>query len=352
MEISEVKRKIIDLVYSRNRPVFDGVENEWWKKDGTPRTRRIIIVYNPRSSKAMFVKDKVFGPLREIKGVMIGKYEIQPTDVDDNAKRLAEFLLDGDIVVTAGGDGTATIGLNGVILSEKIVRFMALPYGNFNDMARTLAKISGGELYPLEAKIDGEHYRYAACYFTLGMFAESTEIFDGEETRKKLRKGNKGMMFSIMTLMSWYFKNKRRKFMPKFQLTMEVKKERGGAQNNERDGNSFTRIVELETKTRKVSDYLAVNGATMAKMMRGDEKCSLSRTEFLSATGRLTSFFRLVIFMMRSVLFKVPARVVKEAILDFSEEGEIEIQAEGEYKKVSGVKQIVISKSEQAVKIL
>ena len=137
MEISEVKRKIIDLVYSRNRLVFDGVENEWWKKDGTPRMRRIIIVYNPRSSKAMFVKDKVFGPLREIKGVMIGKYEIQPTDVDDNAKRLAEFLLDGDIVVTAGGDGTATIGLNGVILSEKIVRFMALPYGNFNDMART-----------------------------------------------------------------------------------------------------------------------------------------------------------------------------------------------------------------------
>ena len=87
-------------------------------------------------------------------------------------------------------------------------------------------------------------------------------------------------------------------------------------------------------------------------MMRGDEKCSLSRTEFLSATGRLTSFFRLVAFMMRSVLFKVPARVVREAILDFSEEGEVEIQAEGEYKKVSGVKQIVISKSEQAVKIL
>ena len=56
--------------------------------------------------------------------------------------------------------------------------------------------------------------------------------------------------------------------------------------------------------------------------------------------------------MMRSVLFKVPARVVREAILDFSEEGEIEIQAEGEYKKVSGVEQIVISKSEQAVKIL
>ena len=140
--------------------------------------------------------------------------------------------------------------------------------------------------------------------------------------------------------------------MPKFQLAMEVKNERGGVRNNEGDGNSFTRIVELETKTRKVSDYLAVNGATVAKMMKGDGKYSLSQTEFLSATGKLTSFFRLIVFMMRSVLFKVPARVVKEATLDFSEEGEIEIQAEGEYKKVSGVKQIVISKSEQAVKIL
>ena len=160
------------------------------------------------------------------------------------------------------------------------------------------------------------------------------------------------MMFSIMTLINWYFKNKRRKFMPKFQLTMEVKKERGSARNNEGNGNNFIRIVELGTKTRKVSDYLAVNGATVAKMMKGDEKYSLSQTEFLSVTGRLTSFFRLVVFMMRSVLFKVPARVVREAILDFSEEGEIEIQAEGEYKKVSGVKQIVIAKSEQAVKIL
>ena len=63
---------------------------------------RLIIVYNPRSSKHALVEKEVLEPARQMKGWMVGKYEVKPTDVDDNAAKLAQILKDGDLVVTAG----------------------------------------------------------------------------------------------------------------------------------------------------------------------------------------------------------------------------------------------------------
>lgn len=346
MEVSEIVEKIKQLVYSKDKPDFEGLENEWWLESGTPRTRRIILVYNPRSSKAIFVKEKVADPLRGIPGTMLGKFEVQPTDVDDNAAALADFLIDGDIVVAAGGDGTATIGLNGCMLSEKAVRFIAVPFGNFNDMARTLKHASGEELYPLEAKIDGKHYRYAACYFTIGMFAESTEIFDAEKTRKKLRKGNKSVGFSIWTLMKWYFRNKRRVFIPPFKYTSTTKTyNRGGV---------FQVRVKMmnDEESRGVSDYLAVNGVSVAKMMKGGKKYYAHKSDFLSTTGKLNRFYKLIPFMMKSIFFRIPADIATEDTIVFPDYGNVEIQAEGEYKKLEHVGKITISKTEKSIKIL
>lgn len=346
MEASEVKDKILKLIYTKDKPNFEGLPNEWYNEDGKNRTRRVILVYNPRSSKAIFVKETVVGPLREIPGIMFGKYEVKPTDVDDNAEALSNILIDGDIVVAAGGDGTATIGLNGCMLSKKAVRFTAVPFGNFNDMARTLKRASGKELYPLEAKIDGKHYRYAACYFTIGMFAESTEIFDAEKTRKKLRKGNKGIMFSIRTLVKWYFRNKRKIFIPPFKYSSTVK-------TYDRNGVFQVRVKLMnEDESKGISDYLAVNGVSVAKMMKGSKKFFDSKSDFLSTTGKLNKFHKLVPFMAKSVLSRIPADITTEDVITFPDYGDVEIQAEGEYKKLEHVGKIVISKSEKPIKIL
>ena len=346
MEVSEIKDKILKLVYDKNKPDFDGLSNEWWMESGKARTRRIILVYNPRSSKAIFVREKVMAPLRDIPGTMFGKYEVKPTDVDDNAADLAKILDDGDIVVAAGGDGTATIGLNGCMLSKKAVRFTAVPFGNFNDMARTLKRASGEELYPLEATIDGKHYRYAACYFTIGMFAESTEIFDAEKTRKKLRKGNKGIFFSIRTLIKWYFKNKRKQFIPPFKYTSTTK-------TYDRNGVFQVRVKMMnEDESKGISDYLAVNGVSVAKMMKGGKKFFLHKSDFLSTTGKLNKFFKLAPFMAKSILGRVPGDISTEDTIVFPDYGDVEIQAEGEYKKLKHVGKIVIKKSEKSLKIL
>lgn len=312
MDFSEVEKKILS-VKAKN-------------------FRRVILVYNPRSSKAIRVQDGVLDPLRKLPGVITGKYEVKPTDVDDNAAHLAKLLQDGDIVLTAGGDGTSTIGLNGVILSKKDVRFYALPFGNFNDLPRTVRSASGKEIYPLEAIIDDKHYRYAACYFTIGMFAESTEIFDAEKTRKKLRKGNKGIFFSIKTLAKWYFTHKRKNFIPKFQFISDAK-------------------TYEPDETKDFSDYLAVNGVSVAKMMKGG-KFYESKTEFLSTTKKLTSFPRLTSFMLKSIFSQVPANISAEDTIIFPNGANVEIQAEGEYKKLKHVEKIVIKKANSPVKIL
>ncbi len=198
---------------------------------------KLIIICNPRSSHYVDVQREVLAPARRLKGWLVGKYELKPTDVDDNAKELAKLLDDGDLAVAVGGDGTAAVVVNGIMQSGKDVTFAALGYGNFNDVARMLGakcpveyggEYIGGitdivqrfesgkttEIYPLEAKADGKLWRYSPCYITLGMFAESAAVLNGNEVRKKLRTGKKRMLFSLWQLAKWYFANRKREFLP------------------------------------------------------------------------------------------------------------------------------------------
>ena len=67
--------------------------------------KRLLLVFNPRSSHFWQVERDILTKVRELRGWMVGKYEISDTDVDDNARKLSKIVMDGDIVVAAGGDG-------------------------------------------------------------------------------------------------------------------------------------------------------------------------------------------------------------------------------------------------------
>ena len=208
---------------------------------------RLILVLNPRSSQYVAVTREILEPARRLKGWTVGKFELDLGDVDDNARRLAGILQDGDLVMAAGGDGTATVALNGVMTAEgrseigdagqsgfgegvrKKVTLAVLGYGNFNDMARMLgvrrregleevvARFAQGEtteIYPLEALVNGKHWRYAAAYVTVGMLAASTAVFDTEPVRWKLRAGRPRLLFSLWSLFRWYVGNRRRDWLP------------------------------------------------------------------------------------------------------------------------------------------
>ena len=256
-----------------------------------------------------------------------------PTDVDDNAEKLAACLMDGDILVTLGGDGTATIGVNAAFLSGKKVRYYTLPFGNFNDIARTVRKARGGEVYGLESRVDGEHFRFALCYFTMGMLAESTEVFDEGKIREKLRKKRGRLYFSLIVLFKWFMKNHKKRFIPRFRY--ELDGNRGG--------------VEIAG----VSDVVILNGESMAKLVRGGDYYLNDR--FLVRMVSLQNIFAMCWLMLRGFFIGVKGEKALKFKITFEEEavgGEVEIQAEGEYKKLKNVKNIEFKKTKEALQIL
>lgn len=269
--------------------------------------RRLIVVFNARSSKSKLVTEEVLKPARNLAGFLVGKYEIEPTNFDDNVERLAKILNDEDLVVAAGGDATASIALNGCMNSGKRVVFAALSFGNFCDTARTLGKLDFSELikrfldgemqefFPLDVKIDEKHFRYAAGYLTVGMFAESTRVFEQKVVRKEL-KGGRAKCFSYFLLLKWYLKNRRKKFLP------------------------------------DMTDYVVMNGTSAGGIMRG-KRWFLGK-KFSCGMFDLAKLFEMVKFMVKAILKQVPGEEKNKDVLEFGEMTKVTVQVEGESKEV------------------
>ncbi|MBQ9020157.1 hypothetical protein IJ096_02455 [Candidatus Saccharibacteria bacterium] len=294
--------------------------------------QRLIIVYNPLSTRARKINEEVLADVRKLRGVMVGKFEVGKTTIVENARRLEGMLSDGDIVVTAGGDGTTEVGVNALCMSNKDVRLGILPYGNFNDVARGFGLKSLGEVlmakeeevYPIEVKVNGGHYQYTMGYFTVGMFAMATEVFERKKVRERLKRHDGNLIFSIWMLAGWYFKNRRRAKLPIFRM----------------DGREM----------KGVTDVLVVNGRTAAKVMRGGEY--YYGRKMLVGVGRLSNLVSLGIFMMRSMLGRIPGEEMGGVKLVFEKEAVVTMQAEGEYEKLEGVREMEFLKEGRGIKVL
>ena len=268
-------------------------------------------------------------------GVTIFRYEVAPTNVDDNALKLSKLLHDDDLVLSVGGDATGVIGLNAVMLSGKDATLAALPYGNFNDLARTLGvkklddifRAETKKLFPLDIIVDDCHFRYASCYTIVGMMAEAVELFDSKKVRTGLRKRKNRAVRSYFELAKWYFIHRHKKvFLPDFMMN--------------------------DVLMRRKSDYIVVNGKSLARVIRG-RKNAFSPEVFTRKVGKLTSFVRLVWFMAKGMLYRIPGEeVLKEDTIEFIEPANVEIQAEGEYKIFESIKKIQIKKSKAFVKVI
>ena len=201
--------------------------------------------------------------------------------------------------------------------SGKDAKFYVIPYGNFNDIIQILRSNSGKKVFPIEALIDGKHFRYALAYFTVGMMAESTKIFDDEKVRRKLRKSKFNLIFSLKTLLMWFFVNRKKDY-----ITI--------------DG-------------QKYSDILVVNGKNVARLMKGGEYY-LGET-FLYTEQRLNNFFAMVFFMLQAMFSGIPGKKLKNKRICFEEKQRIFIQSEGEYKDLV-VQEISFLKGKKSIEIL
>lgn len=299
--------------------------------------RRLIVVYNPRSSRFADVKREVLERARELNGYLVGKYEVAPTNLDDNIAKLGEFLKDDDMVLSAGGDATGVICVNAILRSDKEVSLAVLPYGNFNDLSRTLGTRSFDDVflgetavrkfYPLEITVDGVFYRYATCYVTIGMMGEAVKIYDSPEMRAKLKTPLGRKVSSYTQLTKWYFKNrKNRIFLPEFRLNGVL-------------------------QDRRISDYAAVNGKSMARVMKGGEDYRDPKY-FRYEVDRLTSFPRLAKLMTKSILSRVPGTATFGDVLEFVNPASVTLQAEGEPTRFEGISRIEIRKGKRCLKVV
>jgi hypothetical protein len=177
----------------------------------------------------------------------------------------------------------------------------------------------------MEMLVDGEHFRYGLCYFTVGMFAEATEIFDLKDNRDYLKAKKGSITYSLKVLMSWYFQNVKKEFLPKFTLNGK-------------------RIA------KGTSDYMAINNVSVARFMKG--RRWYWGKMFSSTTLRGTVFKELVRFITRAVLFGIPGREVKEDRIIFNEYADVEVQGEGEYRRLIGVKKIEVRKAERSLQVI
>lgn len=298
---------------------------------------RLVLIYNPNSTNFRRVKKEVLNiKERLFEGYELAEYTIKKIGFENNVKNLQKELKDGDICLALGGDATAAITANAILHSKKDATLAVLPYGNFNDLARTLGtmkfknldlKSKSLKLYPLEIYIDGNFWRYATCYVTIGMTAEAVELFDAPKFRKYMQKGHKSSWRSYLELAKWYFKNRHSKiFLPEF-------------------------TINGRPAPKKASDYAAVNGSSMCRVMKGGDDYKRPKV-FRSKSFRTVSFPKLFILMARSILFRTPGEDTTGDLLEFKNKAEVELQAEGEYQVFKDIKTIEVKKGNQCLKVI
>lgn len=295
------------------------------------KMKRVVIVYNPRSTQAGRIEREIIEPARKMKGYVVGKYAVQEKDVTTNAKNLAKILLDDDIVVATGGDGTATMVVNGVMRAKKQVSVAVLPYGNFNDTAEVFGvknlkqAVSGKvtEVCLLEVSVNKKHWRYVVNYVTVGLLAESVKVFENKKMRQRLQKKEKNLVYSLWNLFLWWLENRDRRFLPEFKLN--------------------GRKVAKGT-----TDYLAVNGKRVAKIMKTKDSYK-KEGSFRGGVVNLSGFWKMTMFMIKSMNGKMAVTETDQDKIEFYKPARVCIQAEGEYEQMEGVEEIEVKKAKQKI---
>ncbi|MBQ3441545.1 hypothetical protein IJG27_04560 [Candidatus Saccharibacteria bacterium] len=321
----------------------------------------LIIVYNPNSSNYRRVKKDILSKKEELfADYNIDEYTIKKIGFENNVKNLEKEIKDDDLLLALGGDATAAITANAILESGKSATLAVLPYGNFNDLARTLGTMklsdldfhrrvtrmegvprelqrvgeenarqdpSSAKLYPLEIYVDGKFWRYATCYVTIGMTAEAVELFDAPKFRKYMKKGHKSSWRSYLALAKWYFKNRHKKiFLPEF-------------------------TINQKPTVKNASDYAALSGKSMCRVMKGGDDWKKPYI-FRSAALKTVSFPRLFSLMAKSILFRTPGTDTKGDLLEFKDLATVELQAEGEYQIFENIKKIEIKKGNKCLKVV
>lgn len=279
--------------------------------------RRLVIAHNPLSSRAIQVDEQVFARL-DAAGYKYHKIEVQKASLEANVKRLKSKIKPGDIVISAGGDGSAHAIMHTVIAANKpgvSVGFLA--YGNFNDMAHSLNKRAARQdpvklleksteqkLYPLSLYADDKLERHALLYATIGWTAKAAGKFDDMSLRKELvRTGNVNLVGSLWHAFKYYMQSR-----------------------------AHSDLVDFTARRQKYSqrtDILLANSTALARLFKTGKNYGHGK-KFLFRTLRVRWLLPNIGFLTLGLVSRIRGQAINNLSIKFSQKSKLPVQCDGE----------------------
>ncbi|MBP6038025.1 MAG: hypothetical protein KA604_01675 [Candidatus Saccharimonas sp.] len=290
--------------------------------------RRIVLVRNPNSTRAKRVEKDIVAPLNQTDNVY-QEFVTQHPDTEANIEDMREFFREGDLILSAGGDGTTMQVANAVLREHHADTLIApLAVGNFNDIAgaqrNPIALLSPDAhvetIHPLTVDVNGEYWRDSPAYVTLGATAVLAGSFGNTDSREAMRQAPEWakLAYSIGQLGVNYFKVRGDTLSP-FHTS------------------------QANTVRHAVTDVLLINNRRVGRIIRSDTDYSAGPV-FGYREANVSHILPNLPFGLRALAGKTPADVVSEIRIMFEHASSVPIQSEGEFTQLHGVHEIFVYK--------
>ena len=286
--------------------------------------RKLVIVQNPYSTRHREVQAGVFDRL-DAAGIAYDTITTRFSRAEDNIKDLADHLPQDAHIISAAGDGTSTQVVNAGLrakLNDAVYSFIG--YGNCNDLARgqrdplPLLQTNCHTIIhqPLSIEVNGEPWRYAPGYMTLGLTALVASGFAGAASRERMRRTppHTKLVRSMGQVATTYLRA-HDTYLPPFTTNLSTIEQTG------------------------LTDVMMINSQCMGRMIRSS--IDYPQTDFFGyRQADFSSAWKNIPFACSAIAGHTPAERITDITLNFREPATILAQTEGEHAELQGVSTI------------
>jgi len=286
--------------------------------------RKLVIVQNPYSTRHREVQAGVFDRL-DTAGITYDTITTRFSQAKDNIKDLADRLPDGTHIISAAGDGTSTQVVNAGLraeLHDAVYSFIG--YSNCNDLARgqrdplPLLQANHRTIthQPLSIEVNGEPWRYAPGYMTLGLTALVASGFASAASRERMRHTppRTKLVRSMGQVAATYLRT-HDTYLPPFTTNLSAEKQDG------------------------LTDVMIINNQRMGRVIRSS--IDYPQTDFFGYhQADFSSVCKNIPFACSAIAGHTPAKRITDITLTFREPATILAQTEGEHAVLPAVSTI------------
>lgn len=300
----------------------------------SPEThKRLVVVHNPNSTGAARAVDEVIKPLYD-NSVDFTLFETQHSDTEANIADMRKVFQRGDRAIVTGGDGTKMQAMNAVCREQLTdIQFGLLPYGNYNDLADKHLDIhqiinqryTTSPLSPMTIDVNGEYYRHAPSYLTLGFTALAASRFSSEDTREIIKRLPLHLrkLANIAELAISYLQMSREK-LPTFHTS------------------------ESDIVRSAVTDILLLNSKRAGGIIRSHP--NYAQEDFFGYhEANVTNIFASLPFGLSALAGHAIADPRRETRITFERPSTVPLQSEGEFMELHDVSEIFVYKNPKDV---